>query len=1088
MRILTIEFTNLNSLVGHWKIDLTHPDFVEDGIFAITGPTGAGKTTILDAICLALYGRTPRLKQVSKGENEIMSRQMGECQAEVTFEVQGYTGPEQYRACWMQRRARKKPTGDLQPPKQELVEVKTGKILESKVREVAAKIEELTGMDFERFTKSMLLAQGGFAAFLQAQPSERAPILEQITGTKIYSELSTHVFERHRKEQEKLASLKTAIAGISVLSPHEEKALQADHEAKQIEAKALGTELQNLQLALAWRTTLQNLEQELQTLKKDFAKLQQEQLDFAPQKERLALAVKAQEIAEIYAQLLSMRQQVKQTRQTLTQQTKALPDLKAHCIQALDAVTQSNQALTKAQNELEAKLPLLQEVRDLDQKLALLQKNLTDVQKQYATAKNTLDKLQAEQQKNQKNLDDLTPKLTHLVNFCKEHAQDAALVSAYTGLAQQCQDIFEREKALAKKEEEQRKKETDLAKAKTKLKETQDKTQKLGTEVTRIEEELKGNSTAQQKLLGEKTLRELENDLEKDLEILVLLNRIAQFEDHRKNLKDGEACPLCGAIDHPYARGNEPSLDAKQEAIQALKKQIASVKDLLDAETRLKNDLTKAQNTQVAAEKTQIEARYNVELAEKTLQDLHTTLDELKKAWTERAHTLTEHFANLGVAPIPSGDFQTALNLVQNRLDMWEKQNQAKDNLEKQVATLQNELLRLKSLHDNQNQQTSQLLTQVQSQESVLKTEQEKRQKLLGNQKPDQEELRLKNQIKIATDKLETAKTQEITARQNLSNAQAQIKSTQEMLTSQESDCNKLSQDFQEACVAHDFKDETAFLAARLDAKTQTTLINQAKQLEQRATELAACQKDRQNKLEVETAKQLTTQSLEELQPQVKSKEAHSKELLVKIGQVSQTLELNAKAKQRLQSQEKAIQEQTHVWQRWEQLNQLIGSRDGNKYRNFAQRFTFELLLHLANQKLQRLSDRYLLYHDLNHPLELSIIDNYQAGVMRTSKNLSGGESFLVSLALALGLAQMASHNVRVDSLFLDEGFGTLDEEAIEAALQTLASLRQDGKIIGVISHVTQLKDRIATQIQVAPLRDGRSRLKGPGCVYLSNE
>lgn len=100
----------------------------------------------------------------------------------------------------------------------------------------------------------------------------------------------------------------------------------------------------------------------------------------------------------------------------------------------------------------------------------------------------------------------------------------------------------------------------------------------------------------------------------------------------------------------------------------------------------------------------------------------------------------------------------------------------------------------------------------------------------------------------------------------------------------------------------------------------------------------------------------------------------------------------------------------------------------------------------------------------------------------RSTKNLSGGESFIVSLSLAFGLSSMASKNVRVDSLFLDEGFGALDEEALETALETLANLRQDGKLIGVISHVPALKERISTQIQVTPQAGGKSQVSGPGC------
>jgi exonuclease SbcC len=135
-----------------------------------------------------------------------------------------------------------------------------------------------------------------------------------------------------------------------------------------------------------------------------------------------------------------------------------------------------------------------------------------------------------------------------------------------------------------------------------------------------------------------------------------------------------------------------------------------------------------------------------------------------------------------------------------------------------------------------------------------------------------------------------------------------------------------------------------------------------------------------------------------------------------------------------------------------------------------------------ANRRLEKMTDRYLFVRDASEPLELNVIDNYQAGEIRSTKNLSGGESFIVSLALALGLSHMASRNVRIDSLFLDEGFGTLDEDALETALETLAGLQQDGKLIGVISHVAALKERIGTQIQVIPESGGHSRITGPGC------
>jgi exonuclease SbcC len=160
----------------------------------------------------------------------------------------------------------------------------------------------------------------------------------------------------------------------------------------------------------------------------------------------------------------------------------------------------------------------------------------------------------------------------------------------------------------------------------------------------------------------------------------------------------------------------------------------------------------------------------------------------------------------------------------------------------------------------------------------------------------------------------------------------------------------------------------------------------------------------------------------------------------------------------------------------------MIGSSDGKKYRNFAQGLTFELMVSHANRQLIKMTDRYLLIRDEGQPLELNVVDNYQAGEIRSTKNLSGGESFIVSLSLALGLSKMASRKVRVDSLFLDEGFGTLDEETLETALENLAGLQQDGKLIGIISHVPGLQERISTQIEILPVSGGKSIINGPGC------
>ncbi|WP_413702070.1 AAA family ATPase [Psychromonas sp. KJ10-10] len=292
MKILSLEFENLNSLMGQWKIDFREQAFRDNGLFVITGHTGAGKSTLLDAICLALYQETPRLAKLTQSKNELMTRGTATCKAEVEFSVKG----KAYRVSWAQSRARKKSDGKLQAPICELAEIEDNKILCTKSSEVLKQVIQLTGLDFSRFTKSMLLAQGGFVAFLNASPKDRAELLEELTGTEIYCQISMHIFERNKEVQAELTLLSSQTDLLNILDEESREALEGDIRALQRKLDSTRGEIKNIEKMLLWHSEAESLKKQLEEINAQKILAEQNLENFKPQTEVIANAQKANRV------------------------------------------------------------------------------------------------------------------------------------------------------------------------------------------------------------------------------------------------------------------------------------------------------------------------------------------------------------------------------------------------------------------------------------------------------------------------------------------------------------------------------------------------------------------------------------------------------------------------------------------------------------------------------------------------------------------------------------------------------------------------------------------------------------------------
>ncbi|MFO8241275.1 MAG: AAA family ATPase [Dissulfuribacterales bacterium] len=1081
MRILQVRFKNLNSMVGEWEIDLTHPAFASDGIFAITGPTGAGKTTILDAICLALYGRTPRLNKVTKSVNEIMSRQTGECFAEVTFETQA----GRFCCHWSQHRARRKPDGELQAPKHEIANADTGGIFESRIKGVADRIEEATGMDFDRFTRSMLLAQGDFDTFLKAEADKRAPILEQITGTEIYSRISIRVHERQREEREKLIVLQAETAGIVILEPEQEKEIKQSLQTKQKEETDLTAKSGDTGKAIDWLGGIDGLKKEISGLAKEAGRLQSDIDIFKPDRDKLSRATEAALLDGSYATLTAIRKQQLDDQTALEAEQKALPEMESFARKQAETLKSAEQKTIKAKEELKAAAPLLRRVRSLDQRLAELKNAVSEGEDSCQKEAKKIDEDKQVRLKQERKRTKAERNLGLADDYLKGHAQDEWLIGGLAGIEEQWEVLRSRQIDIVQKEADNRKADSALEQAIKKLEKSTKQCVIQKKELDDTSKRLQQGKDELSRWLGGRLLRECRTEKESLLREMAFLRKIAELEDHRAKLEDGKPCPLCGAKEHPFAQGNVPVADETERKIEGLTKLITKAEDLEAVIRKLEEAESLDLKKLTEAEKQETVAAHDKKAAEKALVELTEGLGNLRTGFNELKKAVFAKLQPLGITEIPDTDVSSLLESLRARLKVWHAQVRKKTEIEKQIADIDSELKRLDAVIKTRSNALAEKKEHLETLNKGLAAGTGERNALYGDKNPDDDERRLNKAVSDAESAEKQARDSHHELLQKWNTAQDRVESLKRRMDKREEKLQTLETEFSAALGPVGFSNEEQFLGARLPSDKRNELSAKAKELDDSRTDLRARQKDRETRLAMEIARKVTEKSLKELEAQFREYEGSLKGLRDIIAGLKHKLNENTAAKERIRERQAAIEAQKKECRRWENLHELIGSADGKKYRNFAQGLTFEMMIGHANRQLQKMTDRYLLVRDKNQPLELNVVDNYQAGEIRSTKNLSGGESFIVSLALALGLSHMASQNVRVDSLFLDEGFGTLDEEALDTALETLAGLQQNGKLIGIISHVSALQERISTQIQVTPQTGGRSRLFGPGCCRI---
>lgn len=1212
MKILKVELQNINSLKSDNPIVIDFEDekFKDVGLFAITGSTGAGKTTILDAITIALYHNVPRFNGTKGSLIDVVSHSAHDAFCRVTFENNAVN----YEVYWGIKVADKK--GKPYKNAKEEVSLKnltSGAILATQKRILITEISRVTQLDYNQFLRSVMLAQGEFASFLSAKGPEKGKLLEQITGEEIYKKIGQGILDRKSTEDNKLKTIQSTINSVDVLTDEDKIELTQKDKNLDTEISNTDKEITSARVIVDWYANVQKNFEESQRLDLDA-----EKINALVEKHKIELALlDSNEKAEPFKELL---QHINRTEKNSSDKIDQLKILEAELIQLKPDIERLDKRAKDQNIQLESAdkaftdwLPKFDFITTLDSRLKSLSENNAKTQVNLNSVSKDIETglLEGNQLTKALNATTLTIKTDEEFvtknHFLKEvdletstwASELTTLKENKNSIKQDSNIVVQKEKALKKTLDELKNKNELHSIALNKIEEIEKKfsvvskqlvennlsdllTQKerhskalsnwekfksFSVQTAKVETEqtdllVKQKSTSNDLVTTLKQIERLKKQIKtheklvnKADTILRLEQTIAKYENDRKNLKAGEACGLCGSIEHPFTDHLESitiseaakefdkaktelrnierlksdadkkeaqlttTIEALKQRLNNLSKELGSLKEsssLLKMTCDL-NDLSKIE--------TQLESAIeHIKLLNKKLtvaQQLQTNKSELTDRITAQTQstnvlktaiaTLTENIKNTKAeievkhksisssTSICSGleeGLKTKLNKFNYQLPSVELITSFIQGIKQSVTdfnTRQKNLAALKSTLDLTNSKLNNNKKQLESHrkaqseytttisESTIQYDKLNTERITILPVEVSVELKRNSLQKVKKDSAELFKlTKDILQNHLTTKAKKEaliLKSNKEQ-KDLNAEITSLTSKLEEQLKSTDFECKQTIENALL-LNEDKVKFNQNKELiKGKKLKLEALKEENIKTLEALTKAKDFKTTADESKLLLDNLNKKNKELSTGKGEITEAFRKNKQIRDRNIETYKKIDAQAEVCAVWKELFRIIGnSKDA--FNIYVQRLTLKHLLDLANVHLFKLNKRYSLKMEEDYKpkeeLNFNLIDHYQTDQARLVDTSSGGEKFIISLALALGLSDLASKNVKINSLFIDEGFGTLDSNTLETVIYTLETLQSQGKMIGIISHVENLKERIPTQIQITKKNNGIS-------------